>query len=328
MAQLRKILSIDGGGIRGLIPAIVLAEIEKRSGKRIAEMFDLVAGTSTGGILALGLVMPDDGGRPRYTADELAQLYREKGEVIFSSSFWYKLYSIFGWNDAKYHYRGLEKVLDTYFGNARLKDAIIPTVITSYEIERCLPWFFKSWRAADPELEASYDFPMKKVARATSAAPTFFDPLKLEEGSGDDYYALVDGGVFANNPSMCAYVEARDMFPGDDLLFVSLGTGELTERLSITKTDRWGLVKWARPVLNVVFDGVADTVSYQLKKALPGDRYYRFQLKLTEQSADMDNAGEENLRELKLLAEEMISREGSKLDRLCSELTKPGEGSL
>jgi patatin-like phospholipase/acyl hydrolase len=84
VADVFKVLSIDGGGIRGIIPAMVLAEIEERTGKPIAEMFDLIAGTSTGGILALGLAMPEDGGRPRYTASELIELYEDEGASIFS----------------------------------------------------------------------------------------------------------------------------------------------------------------------------------------------------------------------------------------------------
>jgi uncharacterized protein len=84
MADVFKVLSIDGGGLRGIIPAMVLAEIEERTGRPIAETFDLIAGTSTGGILALGLTMPGDGGKPRYTAKELIRIYEEQGARIFS----------------------------------------------------------------------------------------------------------------------------------------------------------------------------------------------------------------------------------------------------
>ncbi|MEO1088356.1 MAG: patatin-like phospholipase family protein, partial [Acidobacteriota bacterium] len=92
----RKILAIDGGGIRGLIPALVLEAMEEKTGRPVSEIFDLVAGTSTGGILALGLVRPGDGGGPAYSAADLAELYERRGGQIFTSSGWHRLRSVGG----------------------------------------------------------------------------------------------------------------------------------------------------------------------------------------------------------------------------------------
>src|SRR5712692_7803866 len=99
-----RVLALDGGGIRGVIPATVLAEIERRCGKRVGEVFDLIAGTSTGGILALGLTTPDpaDPGRPRYRAEDLVALYAEKGPVIFGRSLLHRLITVFGLFGSKY----------------------------------------------------------------------------------------------------------------------------------------------------------------------------------------------------------------------------------
>src|SRR5215216_5033946 len=94
---MQKVLSIDGGGIRGIIPAMVLAEIERRTGKRIAEMFDRIAGTSTGGILALGLTKPGQDGGPEYSAKKLIELYETEGGKIFSIPVWHRLHSAGGW---------------------------------------------------------------------------------------------------------------------------------------------------------------------------------------------------------------------------------------
>src|SRR5579864_9191015 len=105
-----RVLALDGGGIRGVIPAMVLSEIEGRCGRPIATMFDLIAGTSTGGILALGLTTPDPAmpNAPRYRAEQLVQLYAEKGQVIFNRPFWYRLVTLFGLFGSKYAVRGLE----------------------------------------------------------------------------------------------------------------------------------------------------------------------------------------------------------------------------
>src|SRR5439155_10169829 len=105
-------------------------------------------------------------------------------------------------------------------------------------------------------------------ARATSAAPTYFEPAKIpNERAG--YFALVDGGVFANNPAMCAYVDALDMAPkGSDILIVSVGTGSLMRRYPYEKAKGWGLLAWARPILDIVMDGGSETAHYQLSQVL------------------------------------------------------------
>lgn len=326
MAAVFKVLSIDGGGIRGIIPAMVLAEIEERTEKPIAETFDLIAGTSTGGILALGLAMPGDGNTPKYTARDLIKLYEEEGAHIFSG----RAGTIRNLFEERYPSAGVEEVLKEYFGEVRLKDGLTRIFVTSYEIQLRAPFFFRSERA---KVDADYDFLMREVARATSAAPTYFEPAKVEARGPVDYYALVDGGVFANNPAMCAYVEATGILkerglasPDEsDILVVSLGTGQLTDRLRYEKAAGWGLMEWARPLIDVVFDGVSDTVDYQLKQLLSHKQdeprhYYRFQTELVEVSDAMDDVRPENLRDLKLLTQTMIDSEGEKLAELYNQL--------
>src|SRR5919197_214120 len=224
MADVLKILAIDGGGIRGVIPATVLTEIETRMGKRTAELFDLVAGTSTGGILALGLFKPDGNGRPQYAASELSALYEREGPRIFDRSPWHTFVSLGSLADEKYPADGIEAVLKEYFGDARLKDAVTETLVTSYELESRQPWFFARHKAIEDP--AANDFPMRFVARATSAAPTYFEPEELPTTT--PHGGLIDGGVFANNPAMCAYVEMKKLRPEADVLVVSLGTGQHT----------------------------------------------------------------------------------------------------
>lgn len=314
-----RILSIDGGGIRGIIPALILAEIEQRSGKPISSLFDLIAGTSTGGILALALSRPGTRGKPRFTAARLVELYEEEGGRIFSRSIWHRIHAVGNLLEEKYPSKGLEAVLREYLGGTRLKQALTETLVTAYEIEQRIPWFFARHKALKhPD---THDFPMTQVAHATAAAPTYFEPIKIPVKNGSDYYALIDGGVFANNPAMCAYVEARTLHPrAKDFLVLSLGTGELTRPLPYDAVKGWGLANWAQPILNVVFDGISDTADYQLRQLLPSDRYYRFQTRLTEDNEDMDNASRRNLRDLKLLATELLRREGPRLDQLCDQL--------
>ncbi len=321
MSQWIRILSIDGGGIRGIIPATVLAEMEKRTGKPIARLFHLIAGTSTGGILALGMTKPGADGSPQFTAADGVRLYENEGPRIFPQSVWQRIRSMV---EEQYPAAPIETVLDEYFGETRLKDALTNVFITSYEIERRAPWFFRSYRAKnDPE----YDFPMKQVARSTSAAPTYFEPSRIDTESLSDYWALIDGGVFANNPAMCAFVDAKRLYPdATRFLLVSLGTGEATRRIAYDAAKGWGLAGWAQPVLNIVFQGVSATVDYQLRQLLPEMEgrqcYYRFQPRLDDSTDDMDNTSPDNMRELKLAAEALINEHDRALDGLCQFLVE------
>ncbi len=299
-----KILSIDGGGIRGLIPALVLCEVEKRSGKRIAELFDLVAGTSTGGILACALARPN----PRPAAD-LVGLYRTEGPKIFSRTPARVVLSGLGLLDEKYDEAPLETAIRDYLDDEVLGSAGPKLLLTSYDLESRTPKFFKSWRDEDK------DVPMWQAARATSAAPTYFEPLRFGK------MALVDGGVFANDPAMCAYAEAARIAPGDRPYLVSLGTGQLTKPIHYAQAKNWGLIGWARPVIEVVFDGVADTVDYQARELMPDGDYVRLQTELTKAKDAMDDATPGNLELLAEQAQELVAKETSALDRVVERLT-------
>lgn len=314
-----KVLSIDGGGIRGLIPAIVLAEIEARTGRPVCELFDLIAGTSTGGILACALTAPAPGdpARPRYSAAELSGLYEEEGPRIFSRSLLKRIFSVEGLTDERYESDGLDRALERYLGDARLADALTPVLVTAYDLERRSAFFFRSSRArTDPR---RYDFAMADAARATAAAPTYFEPVAVLAADGAEY-PLVDGGVFATNPAMCAYAEVLREPEAEVELVASLGTGEHTRPIPYPEARGWGQLQWARPVLDAVFDGVADTVDFQLSRLLPAGGYVRLQTELRLASDDLDDATPGNLARLREEAERLIAARDADIDRLCERL--------
>lgn len=128
---MRKVLSIDGGGIRGIIPAIVLAEILRRTGRPTSQLFDLMAGTSTGGILALGLIKPAQGGGPEYSAKKLIELYEAEGGKIFYIPVWHRIRSAGGVAEEKYPAKGIEEVARRYFADVHLADALTEVLVTS-----------------------------------------------------------------------------------------------------------------------------------------------------------------------------------------------------
>jgi patatin-like phospholipase/acyl hydrolase len=300
-----RVLSIDGGGIRGIIPALVLAEIERRSQKRVWELFDLIAGTSTGGILACALCAPDP-----LPAEQLVGLYEEEGPHIFDRSIWQRIRSAEGLLDEKYSAAALDRALERFLSDKRLADTKPDLLVPAYNMGEPGPYFFKSRKAR----EEGEDFPLSVVARATSAAPTYFEPSALND------QALVDGGVFATNPAMCAFAEVMRFQPTADIVLLSLGTGQRTRQRTFADVKDWGLVEWARPILDVVFDGVSDAVNYQLAHVLDEGHYWRLQVELNDASDDLDDAGEQNLRDLRAQAERLIADSSADIDAAIAAL--------
>ena len=301
-----RVLAIDGGGIRGLIPAIVLTELERRAGRRVWEMFDLIAGTSTGGILACALSAPDP-----LPASEVVKLYEDAGPDIFSRSLFQRIRSADGLLDEKYDDAALDRALERFLGHKLLSQTKPDLIVPSYDTAEPGPYFFKT---TDAKASADDDFPLSTVARATSAAPTYFEPVEAGKR------ALVDGGVFATNPAMCALAEALNTVAPADVVLVSLGTGERTHKREFGEIKDWGLANWARPILDVVFDGVSDAVNYQLKRVLHNDLYWRFQVELTLASDHLDDATEDNLAKLRGHAEELLDARSDDLDRVVARL--------
>lgn len=302
-----RVLAIDGGGIRGLIPALVLTEMERRAGRRIFEMFDLIAGTSTGGILACALCAPDP-----LPASELVALYEEEGPKIFDRSLFQRIKSAEGLLDEKYDGSALDRALERFLEHKRLAETRPDLIVPAYDTALPGPYFFKSTKAR--ETPESDDFPLSVVARATSAAPTYFEALE----AGDR--ALVDGGVFAGNPAMCAFAEVRGEVDAREVVLLSLGTGQRTSKRSFDEIKDWGVAKWARPILDVVFDGVSDAVDYQLDHVLGGDRYWRLQTELTLASDDLDDASDDNLAKLRGHADDVIREQSALLDAALARL--------
>jgi patatin-like phospholipase/acyl hydrolase len=310
-----KILTIDGGGIRGLIPALVLAEIERRTGRPTAELFDLIAGTSTGGILACGLTRPGPDGRPLHSADALAELYRTEGPKIFDRSLRKQITSAGGLIDERYDDAALNAALATYLGDARLKDAVTDVLITAYDFKDRFAFFFRSSRARTDD---AYDFSMAEAARATAAAPTYFEPVEVTDAAGARTYPLIDGGVYAVNPAMCAYAEVVGS-SADISVIAALGTGSHTKAYAFEDVKGWGRLEWAQPVLDMVFDGVVDTVDFEATTLSRG-RYRRLQAELRYASDALDDAGEANLRRLEGDAERLIAEHSAEIEALCEEV--------
>ena len=160
-----RVLAIDGGGIRGLIPALVLAELERRAGRRVFEMFDLIAGTSTGGILACALCAPDP-----LPAEEVASIYEEEGPAIFDRSVWQRIRSAEGLLDEKYDAGALDRALERFLADKRLADTVPELIVPAYDMSEPGPFFFKTRNARERRAEAELQKLTIKLERSSLCA--------------------------------------------------------------------------------------------------------------------------------------------------------------
>jgi uncharacterized protein len=259
-----RILSLDGGGIRGLYTAVLLDRLAQEV-PGFTDRADLLAGTSTGGILALGLA----GGK---TTAELIDLYKNNGTTIFSRTVWHEIRDLGEIVGAKYDNQDLVDIIQTTFGNRTLND-LLPrhVLVPSFDLDSGITAVPRMWK---PKFFHNYvgpqsDGPQKisDVALRTSAAPTYFPA----------YQGFVDGGVVANNPSMAALAQSIDAATGKqelaDLRILSIGTG-LSPRFVSGNTLDWGFAQWAPVLADMVIEGMMGVADYECARLLE-NRYFR-----------------------------------------------------
>lgn len=270
-----QILSLDGGGIKGIFSAAVLAAIEDDLNINITDHFDLIAGTSTGGIIAIGLGI---GLRPR----EIVDFYLNEGPNIFPSLFGLK--SLQHWASRKFSAKPLENALKRCFKEKRFGDSTKRLVIPSYNLGEDDVYIFRT--AHEERLRRDYKLPAWKVGRATSAAPTFF-PCSRDV----DCLRLIDGGVWANNPTLVAVTEAVGTLgvPLSMLKVLSIGTSDAVSHRK-NRLNRGGILSWARgnAAVDVIMRGQSIGVNNQVKFLLGKENVERIDPKVASEAFSLD----------------------------------------
>jgi patatin-like phospholipase/acyl hydrolase len=262
-----QVLSLDGGGIRGIVTLVLMQRLSAEPGlEGWMDSADLLAGTSTGGLIALGLAR----GIP---LEELRELYETKGSTIFDDSWLDDLKDLGKIAGADYDLKGLRRELRRIFGGTTLGQLRRKVLITSFDLDNEDP--DPSRRTWKPKL--FHNFPGRdsdgeelcwKVALRTSAAPTYFPSFE----------GYVDGAVYAANPSMCGLAQALDARARrpaalEDVVVLSLGTGRSLTWVKGQSVD-WGHAQWVRPLVTLMLDGVSGIADFQCRQIL-GSRYHR-----------------------------------------------------
>lgn len=281
VAQERFILCLDGGGMRGIIPATLLGHIEKllislNDERPLYSHFDLIAGTSTGGLIALALTCPHPNGlfetQDKRSVNDIANVYREYGKTIFP-----KGNSIFPTHvinqlfSHKYDDASFNHLLYRMFGNTTLQESLTPTMVVTYDYKHASPYILSS--SLTPHTL------FRQAARATSAAPTYFSPAFYYDGKSAENIPLIDGGVVANNPVLYAYKEAKRLYPETKTFHIlSLGTGKASAQNDIDTTNG-GVFSWFDPIkgtpLHQLYASSQMNTSDEIASILPDATYLR-----------------------------------------------------
>ncbi|MBS0239222.1 MAG: patatin-like phospholipase family protein [Proteobacteria bacterium] len=314
-----RILSLDGGGVRGLVPALILAEIERRTGQPISRSFDLIVGTSTGSILALGLTRPSnvDAHKPALSADDLVKLYRGQAGRIFPSSLgpFRNLRRIFR---PKFDPSDVEVLFRSYFEDVRLQEALTNVAVPAYDIEANNRVWFVSWGGQGR-------FYMRDIVRGATAAPTFFPPAHIAYRTPNktiEYLSLVDGALFANNPSLDALAYGQVIRSDKPMLLVSIGTGRSTRKYTFNEAWGWGVLGWMDPLLDIAFSDPAIDGIVEKKLEGHGD-YYRVQVDLGAPPIELDDSSPDALARLEARTRDFIAEHRDAIDGIVTQLTLP-----
>ena len=317
-----KVLSIDGGGVRGIIPARILQEIETRTNKPISKLFNIVSGTSTGGLLTLAITKPNTQGNPEFSAENLVDLYMERSKEIFAKpSIIRKIKTGFGLWGSKYDRAAYDEILLQIFKDNLLSQSLCPIFIPIYSLGNSKPFIASTYFAARNK---ENDFYLRDIAGAASAAPTYFDPKKFRSPNSTTIYQGVDGGIYANNPELIGVTGVYLLHPSfeiGNIILLSLGTGDTVKNNQNSGND--GDIGWLKnkDIIGSMMDAESAIAETAVTAMLKNSNHFRFQLHLPSELADMDNSSDNNLNALLEAAEDFIQQNTLSIDNLCKKLT-------
>lgn len=346
------VLSIDGGGVCGIIPATILEELEKQlqdlDGKdaRIADYFDVIAGTSTGGLITAMLAAPNDSKRPLFTAEKITEFYFEKCPLIFppqSGGIWEWVKGSYGSvMGPQYSGDPLHEIIRKIVGDTQLGKTLSNVVIPTYDINIQYPVIFSKFQGNMDDVALS------DVCIGTTAAPTFLPPYRFYKRTS---FNLIDGGVAANNPMLLAInhltkqaltnepEEGSDQYWAftevlralklkDDVLtrclVLSLGTGESKTSYEATEAAQWGILGWLRkdgknPIIDILSQASSAIVDIQASVMFQGlalpENYLRIQEPtLEDKRSRLDLATDENLWALRKIGTDLLDKPVSRVN--------------
>ena len=334
----RFVLSIDGGGVRGIVAAVLLDSLEgelRNAGVDlpVSDVFDVISGTSTGAIIAAGLSSRGpEKGRPLVTPADLRDLFRQHAKTIFpprhllALPFFRQLRQLFG---PLYSAAPLQRLLDRMLQDQTFLNPRRNVLITAYSVDPREAVFFRGGPHTPPgDPLCTGAVRMADAVVGSAAAPTFFPPHRIVNPKTQWQRTVIDGGVFINDPAVAGFAEALRLFPDDDVKVVSLGTGRITQPYPFDQSRSWGFLQWVSPagefrtpLLSAMADGQARAVTFQMERLL-GERYQRFDYDLARGygSPALDDGSPSNMKALENGALNMAEEMRPRLRKIAQEI--------
>ena len=294
-----KILSIDSGGINGVVSLEILCALEKQLDKPISEIFDYFVGSSAGGIIASLLNLKDDNGRPIYKVPEVAKIYKKYMKIIFDRD-WYS----FGIFSPIYDRKIMDKIFLDEFKNITLTNTLKPITLLSFSLNTGKPNIWSTFKAQkDPNL----DYYLRDAVGATASAPIFFAPKTTVKKDGSIMHDI-DGGIFDANPLMTGIaelIEDKPYLKKEDILIVSIGPGRmnLDDSEKIKSMLNYGFTGWVLSKPNIVdliihADAISDAIQGQ--KLFPN--YFRLDPLIPKNLSSVDDTSQNTINKLSVIA--------------------------
>jgi patatin-like phospholipase/acyl hydrolase len=324
MSEIR-ILSIDAGGMYGILSLAMLAHLEKKLKAPLLDHFHLSAGSSTGSIILAGLSKTANG--TLYSADEIRALYIEQGPKIFETTTSRTLRSGNGYMSPLFNNQNRQAVFDKAFGDTRLSDLTNDILIPAQKLDSAEPYYFKSWKARK-DAEGADNFYVKDTIIAATSAPGYFEIPKITNMKGEGHY-LMDGATYTHNPALRAHSTARNLYHHSHKpLIVSFGLSN-PKSLDPFAVKSDGKLEWASRIYPFAAQGQSAAVNHDLSED-PHVNYVRFEANLKNIgvlnqhiSADFANASKAQIRQLQAAAV-IISKQNSYiLDQMAEYLQTP-----
>lgn len=327
------VLVIDGGGVRGIIPAHMLKEMEERTGKPTTELFDMIAVTSGGSLVGASLTIPSETEpkKPRYTAKDVIDIFKDRCRKIFPKIKYRNLKHFVPGADGYYDVENFEKVLKELYGDTKMKDSLSDLIVTATDMKSMKPaWIENIRKQSDKEGWKNMD--LWDAVRASCTAPSLFETRYFytspnpETPDVQERYVFLDGNIFGSTAPRYAYTKAKQVAPPDaEIVVVHLGTGYQKHSASPDEFNASSPMTLLKETVGLMIYMNLQAVLDDLRSDI-GDRLYSFDQEIDSYTPEinpsirMDDAGEDNMEELCKFSERLIKDRGADLDKLCDIL--------
>lgn len=271
---MKNILCINGGGVRGIIPLIIIKELNKY--RNVLEKIDIVSGSSIGAIICCCLIIPDDKNNniPKYNIENIIELFKNLIKKIFNISWYNRINPYYGLIKSKYDDQIINDILNDIFGELKVKDLLKEIIIPSYDIKNNNPIIFTTKKHGD--------ILIRDILRSTTAAPTYFNPYEMKIDNIE--MKLIDGGVVDNNTSRISLIHELKEYDKKDINILNLGTGYI----KIEEINKYGILYWLPNIINILMNG---EIKEDIKECeyLLDKRYLLIDILIDKKYFELDN---------------------------------------